>query len=228
MLRAPSADTLVALPLVGAVIGAIAGALAYGASFVAPHPLVVAIAFLAPLLLCGAIHYDGFLDSCDALFASVSVQRRLEIFKDPQHGTFAVVGMAIVSVAACGALAEIPVERLWIVLGFCGALARLGAVYNALFVPYARGGARGTAFTERPSIVALTLEALVLALIGLKIAAGWGFLAVPLALALGLFGGHRLKRRLGGGLVGDVYGYLIVCTEVVLLCAFAVAFKAIG
>lgn len=224
-LAAPTADTLVVLPLVGAFIGVLAGGLAYGVSFVAPAPLVVAVAFLAPILLCGAIHYDGFLDSCDALFATVAVSRRLDIFKDPRHGTFALVGMAIATVTSCAALASIPVDRLWIVLGLCGALARWAAVTNALFVPYARGGALGTAFTERPSIPALMIEGAILALAGTRFASGWGFVALPLALLIALGGGHRLKRRLGGGLVGDVYGYLIVCTEITLLCAFAVVFR---
>ena len=219
---APGAQTLVALPLVGACTGALGGAAAFASSFVAPHAIVVAVAFAAPIILTGAIHLDGFLDSCDALFATVPVQRRLEIFRDPHHGSFALAGLAVAVACWLGALSAVPAPALPAVLAFCGALSRWAVVPNALFVPYARGGAVTAVFSERPSIAVLTFAGMVLALWGWTLAGGWGLGAVPVALGGALLAGHRLKRRLGGGLVGDVYGYLIVCCEVAALAGFAI------
>ena len=75
---APQADALAWLPLVGAVTGALAGTAGWLVSLVAPHPLAAAAAFAAVLVLTGAIHLDGFLDCCDALFAPVPLAQRLE------------------------------------------------------------------------------------------------------------------------------------------------------
>ena len=58
---APQTDALSYLPLIGTLIGGVAGGAAFGLSFIVPHSLVVAAAFTLPILLTGAIHFDGFL-----------------------------------------------------------------------------------------------------------------------------------------------------------------------
>jgi adenosylcobinamide-GDP ribazoletransferase len=219
-LAPPDAATLVLLPVVGAVLGGIAGAAAWGASFVAPPPFVPALAFALVIFLSGAIHVDGFLDCCDAAFASAPPEHRLEILKDPRHGTFAVAGMAVLAVLWLAALASLPAARLPALLAFAGASARWAVVLNALFVPYARGGAVTRAFESRPSAWVLALEGLLLAACAFALAPWlWALLALAAALALGL--GAWLKRAFGGGLVGDAYGFAIVCVEVALLAGIA-------
>jgi adenosylcobinamide-GDP ribazoletransferase len=219
-LAPPDAASLAALPLVGAVLGGLAGLAAWGVSFVAPAALVPALAFALTIVLSGAIHIDGFLDCCDAAFASVPPERRLEILKDPRHGTFAVAGMAALTVLWLSALAALPAARLPALLAFSGAAARWAVVLNALFVPYARGGAVTRAFESRPSAWLLALEGLALAACAVALAPWlWALLALAAALALGL--GSWLKRVFGGGLVGDAYGFSIVCVEVALLAGIA-------
>jgi len=173
-----------------------------------------------PILLSGAIHLDGFLDSCDALFATVPVNRRLEIFKDPHHGTFALAGLAILTVWMAAALSAIDAAHLAAVLAFSGATARLAGVSNALFVPYARLDATPV-LSQRPPFVPLAIEAIVLLLAGWLTAGLIGIALVPGAIVTSIGAGALLKRRLGGGLVGDVYGFLIVSLEAALLTVVA-------
>jgi cobalamin synthase len=54
----------------------------------------------------------------------VSPERRLEIMRDPRHGTYAIVGMAIVSVLWLYALVQIPAPLMPAVLAITGFLAR--------------------------------------------------------------------------------------------------------
>jgi adenosylcobinamide-GDP ribazoletransferase len=217
--EAPRAAAIAALPLVGVVLGGIAGTLGWLASMVLPAPLAVVVGFAASVVLSGAIHLDGFLDTCDALFASVSPERRFAILKDPRHGSYALAGLAIVVPVWVAALASIaPAAWPW-TLAFCAGTARAAAVLNAFFVPYARGGESARAFDERPGIVVLALGILASA------ACCWlhprlALLVLPAA-ALGLLLGAWCARQLDGMLAGDCYGAIIVVTEAALLAACA-------
>jgi adenosylcobinamide-GDP ribazoletransferase len=217
--QAPRADALAALPLIGVALGGIAGGLGWLATFVLPAPLAIVVPFGASLVLSGAIHLDGFLDACDALFASVPPARRFEILKDPRHGTFALAGLAIVVPAWLAALASIPPASWPWSLAFCAGAARAAAVLNALRVPYAQGGASAHAFEERPGIVLLALGVVASA------ACCWthpllALLLLPAAGVALLLGGW-CARRLDGVLVGDCYGAIVVVVEVALLAAIA-------
>ncbi|MBV8074744.1 MAG: adenosylcobinamide-GDP ribazoletransferase [Candidatus Eremiobacteraeota bacterium] len=211
----PLPQTIVYLPLVGIALGGLAGGAAYGTALVAPAPLAVAVAFGLSIVLTGALHVDGFLDACDALFAPVSPQRRLEILKDPHHGTFAVAYFAVVCVVWVAALAALPPARLVPAVAFAAGAARWNAVINLLIFPYGSSG-------RRPPALVLGLEAL--AILGLSaLVAPWVWLAVPVGAALAAAGAAWAARRLGGVVTGDVYGALIVAEEVVILALCAVA-----
>ena len=226
MAEAPRASALAALPIVGIVLGGLAGALGWLASLALPGALAVVVAFAASIILTGAIHLDGLLDACDALFASVAPARRFEILKDPRHGSYALAGLAIVVPAWLAAVAAIPPPAWPWALAFCAGTARAAAVLNAWIVPYAPGGASTAAFAERPNIAWLAAGTIA------ALACAWphpwlALLALPafgLALALGAW----CARRLGGTLAGDCYGAIIIVVEVALLIGVAAGFARPG
>jgi adenosylcobinamide-GDP ribazoletransferase len=132
----PDGYALAWLPLVGAVIGALSGGAGLLTGRVAPEPWPAIVAFAGMLVVSGAIHVDGFLDCCDAYLASVPAERRREILKDPRHGTYAVVGMALLTVVWLAALLQIAPAHLFIALIVTGALSRCAAIMLVI----ARGG----------------------------------------------------------------------------------------
>jgi adenosylcobinamide-GDP ribazoletransferase len=220
---APDAAALAWLPFVGALTGAIAGAAAYGVALRAPHALAVATAFGLSIVLTGAIHLDGFLDGCDAFFASTTPERRLEILKDPRHGTFALAGFGVLAVLWLAALWSLPAAFLPLALAFAAAAARWSAIVHALWIPYGRSGAPPRAFEARlPAVGMLLGLALVVALAFALDTAGLRSLAV--AFALGGICVLWIRGRLGGGLVGDAYGFTIVVAETGALVAIAIGF----
>lgn len=216
----PSAASLAYLPLVGIVTGIAAGAAGYVASLFAPHPIAVALAFAAALWLTGAIHVDGFLDASDALFASVSPERRLSIMKDPRHGTYAVVAFVALSAVWLAAIWSLPAAFYPGAFAFAAGLGRWAMTLNAFFFGYAREGGFRETVGSKPS---------------LSSAAGWGavfavtgfFLSpllvvfVPAAAAAAYGLGRWAQARLGGGLTGDVYGFGITLIEVAALAGVA-------
>jgi adenosylcobinamide-GDP ribazoletransferase len=161
------------------------------------------------IVLTGALHVDGFLDTCDAAFAAVSAQRRREILKDPHHGTFAIAAFAVLCAGWLAALWSIDPQRLPLALAFAAAAARWTTVGVAFVVPYGAG-------TLPPRTVHAAMGILTLAL-------GWSYWghAVLLIAAGGITfaAAFWLKSRFGGRLNGDCYGFLIVCTEVAILAA---------
>jgi adenosylcobinamide-GDP ribazoletransferase len=223
--KAPGPDALAALPYVGALVGALAGAIAWAVSFVGSPALVVAAAFGAAIILTGALHVDGFLDTCDALFASVTPQRRLEILKDPRHGTFAIAGFAVIVIVWIAALSGFTPAQLPSSLAFAGALARWGAVLNALVYRSASEDAPSTALAGKPPVFVVGITGLLLG------AAAWCFgsvfmLLVPVAAALALLVGRGLRASFGG-LTGDLYGFVVVLLETGLLVVLG-ALLAVG
>ena len=211
--EAPAPNVFGYLPVVGVFIGAICGGVAYALALVAPHELAIAVAFGLSIALTGALHVDGFLDACDALFASVAPQRRLEILDDPHHGTFAIAGFAVLCVVWIASLAAIPVARLPVTLAFAAGTARWSAVLNAFLHPYG-------ASAERPPALVLAVTFLGLLVLS-GFVAGWAWVAIPLSAVLSALGAGWASTRLGGRVTGDVYGALILAGEAGILASCA-------
>lgn len=212
----PGAAAIGWLPLVGLAIGAAAGFAALGIFALTTAPLwAIAVAFVASLVFSGAIHVDGFLDCADALLMTAPPRRRLEVLHDPRHGSYAVVAMAILAVVWIVALAQLTPHQMPAALAFAALVSRAAVIPLAQIYPHARSGIRlrgtasyGVAWFAAASIAsALLLHAWTPVLL----IAG----AYLLALVLGAFA----SRRLGGGLTGDVYGAVVVVTEIALLIA---------
>jgi len=206
----PVAAAFSYLPAIGIVVGAISGLAAYGLALLGWTPFAIAAAFALPIVLTGALHVDGFLDSCDALFACVDSEQRLRIMKDPTHGTFAIAYFAVLVAIWIAALTALPVHAFPAVLAFAGGASRWSSALN---VPrYSYAGAEGF------STIALAVNGAILVALSFLVGRfAWIALAV-LALAI-LGAGRWAAQRLGGKLTGDVYGALIVVGDVATLAA---------
>lgn len=199
-------------PLVGLVIGGLL-VLVNG---ITPLPLRGFILLAVWVAFTGALHIDGFADSADGLLASVSVERRLEIMKDPRTGVFAVtaVGLLLIGKFACLSASPSP----YVVLA-APVAARWVMVAAAFGYPYARSGGLGGFFRDglgRAQLIGATVIAVVVVgAVGVAYPAAWLILiAAPLIV---LIGGKWAASRLGGGLTGDVYGALCEVTELIIL-----------
>ncbi len=203
---APDDSAIALLPIVGVVIGALAGYGAYGVALLTHSQLAAAIAaWVLSIALSGAIHVDGFLDCCDGLFAMAPPEKRLEIMRDPHHGTYAIVGMAIISVLWLYALAQIPPPMMPAVLAIAGFLAR---ALTLTLRPSSRV----------PALFYLTLSLAVIASVHGRVLGISP--AVALAAAIMALVAVFARRRLGGVLNGDCYGATIVVSEVALLLSY--------
>lgn len=214
----PDGYALAFLPLIGGAIGGLAGAFGAFTAWRMPGFGGVA-ALLALVVLSGAVHVDGFLDCCDALFASAPPQRRLEILRDPHHGTFAIVGAVLAGLIWLRALDVLTAPSLPLALAFTGIVSRAAALANAWVFPYARRDGFAASFKTRPALWPVALA------IAVACAVGWmagpaTLILIPLAIGAGILLGWFSARRLGGGITGDVYGAVVAVVEIALLLRF--------
>ncbi len=219
-------------PAVGLLLGLLLAGAAWLLGFANLSLSVQAgLLLLAWALLSGGLHLDGVMDSCDALFAPVSVERRLAILKDVHAGAFGVIGLFFVLGLKWVLLASVLGESSgWLALLLAPVWGRWMLVWAAWRFPYARQeeslGRTMTAGLSRREILLATLSALGIQ-IGLGFGNPWLFVGL-LALPLGHLLAGWAAGRLGGGLTGDLYGFLCEVTEVLVLLLLALLGSAIS
>ena len=215
--RTPTSAALRWFPAVGALLGALLGALWWAGSRIWPPLLVAALVVVADLVLTGMLHLDGLADSADGLLPHLGPERRLEVMATPDLGAFGasvLVAGLLLRVGALAALAPAP----WLVVALWCA-SRSGMAVVASRVPYARPGGLATAFLGAPG---RGLPAGLLAAVA--VAALWRPVGGPVAVVLGIAAGAAvvwLAVRRVGGFTGDVLGAAGVVTETVGLVVAA-------
>ncbi len=89
-------------PVVGLLVGGIAGGALLLAAAVLPMPLAAGFAIAAGVLVTGALHEDGLADCCDGLGGGRNREHALEIMRDSRIGTFAGIGLGLLARPALG------------------------------------------------------------------------------------------------------------------------------
>ena len=205
-------------PFVGLVIGVITWLAWQGATLVFPAWVAGVVTLVVWVILSGGLHLDGLADCCDGLLASTSVERRLEILKDPHVGAFGVIGLVLVLMLKAAALGSLtPVSSFGILLA--ATLARW-SILPAGLLRFARPSGMGADFAlgfRRSFVVWGAVLPLAIVLFpGVRgvvaTLAGLGAAALVLWLA---------KSRIGG-VTGDVFGLIVEVVETVVLIVFLV------
>jgi adenosylcobinamide-GDP ribazoletransferase len=168
--------------------------------------------------LTGGLHLDGLADCCDGMLASTTVERRLEIMKDPRLGTFGGIGLLLVLMLKAAVLSSLTPQSALGIL-FAASLARWCILPAGLF-PLARPSGMGADFKAGFHIWFIVAGAIIP--FGLAFVLGTrgiislflGLLAAALALLLA-------KSRING-VTGDVFGMTVEVVEVVSLLAFVI------
>jgi len=205
-------------PLVGLVIGALTWLTWKGTMLFFPPLAAGILTLLAWVALTGGLHLDGLADCCDGLLASASVERRLEIMKDPHLGAFGVIGLISVLLLKGATLATLtPATSFGILLA--ASFARW-CILPAGLLPLARPGGMGADFASGFHRSFVYIGALLP--FGLAVILGTrgvtSLLAGLAAAALVL----RLAKSRIGGVTGDVFGMVVEVVEMVVLLVFSV------
>jgi adenosylcobinamide-GDP ribazoletransferase len=201
-------------PLVGLVIGVLVSLVASSTIF-APD-LTAFLALVTWVMLTGGLHLDGFGDSCDALLATTTPERRLEILKDPRAGTWAVLGLVLLLLGKWLTLRTLaPVFLIAPPI-----VGRCAMVIAAYVFPYARSSGLGAYFRQglgRAQLITATGTTVISVVIVSLYTKGFILFTLIIGVAVALGMGRWAAGRLNGGLTGDVYGAICELTELVCL-----------
>ena len=198
-----------------------------------PSPMVVLWAIMLVVLLVAltrALHLDGFMDTCDALFGGFDRERRLAILHDPHVGAFAVIGVVCLLMAKAGAIAALPhigplppvsldrPDKLPVLLLF-PCLSRWAMLLTMELYPYIRQNGLGTAFFQRGERHArwhLIFGFIFTLVVSVVLAGATGLMLFAAACAVA-WGVGAWATRLLGGVTGDIYGAVNELAEVAVL-----------
>ncbi|WP_102127205.1 adenosylcobinamide-GDP ribazoletransferase [Deinococcus planocerae] len=197
-------------PLAGYAVGGVVALLLW-LPLPLPDGVRAALAVGAWLAVTGMLHFDGLVDSADALFAMKSPERRLEILRDVHVGAFG-LAVGVLALLTLWSLLSAPIPAFAPVVA--AVVARTVLLFPMNLYPAARQESLGARSRE-----GRWGAALLLALPALILPGAWG--AALATLVAALLVARFAASRLGGGLNGDTYGLIVVTAELAALCAFA-------
>ena len=203
-------------PLVGLLLGAILLGLDMLLGLFLPFLLVNVLLLIVLVLLTGALHIDGFIDTCDGFAVKSSMEEKLKAMRDSRVGGFGVVGGCCLLLAKLAALIVLPEGLRASALILMPLLSRWGIVYAVFAFPPARREGMGWAIKQGANWQGMAV-ATVISLAALVILLGWWgvLLGGALCLVLLLFSKYLCSRF--GGLSGDSYGAVDEFAEVAVL-----------
>lgn len=203
-------------PVVGLALGGLLYGLGNGLSLIFPEPVVAVLILAAWLLLTRALHFDGFLDTCDGLFGGFTPERRLEIMRDSRVGAFGVAGGGLLLLAKYAALISLPHLPGLLLAPVLGRWALSIAIFA---YPYAREKGLGRDMKDNVRWLQIII-ATTITLMAAWLVAGWtGLLALALAGVVLWLGVGFILRRIPG-LTGDSFGALCEMVELAVLLFF--------
>jgi adenosylcobinamide-GDP ribazoletransferase len=208
--------SMVYFPFIGLLLGLLLAGLDWALERVLPLSVSSGILLVVLVLVTGATHLDGFIDTCDGMVAGKTPQQRWEIMRDSRVGAFGVVGACCLLLLMYVSLANLPESsRTWalVLMPVLGLWAVVCAIWA---FPYARPEGLGRAFKDQATwwmvgvatVVALAVSVATLRLTGLAVMFGVGLVTLLLCV---------IFKREFAGLTGDTYGAVIVMGELTSL-----------
>jgi adenosylcobinamide-GDP ribazoletransferase len=207
-------------PVIGIIIGAVLFLVNWGLVELFSPAVSAALTLAVWVLLSGALHLDGLIDSCDGL-AGGTPARRLEIMADSRVGAYGIIGVCIVLLLKYAAIVSLPATWKLEALLLVPMLGVWAMVFALFAFPYVRKEGLGRHFKVGANGYRFALVTLLTlaAAIGLARWQGVILMAITGLIALGI--GYFFKVRLGG-LTGDVYGAIKEVSEAIILALFPV------
>ncbi len=215
--------TLCFFPFVGALIGLLSvlcfrvcGYMGFGVF------LRSGVLTALPLVISGGIHFDGFLDTSDALFSHREREEKLAVLKDPHIGAFALMhGILYILLTFC-LFTEIGEGDIWLV-AFGYVISRILSAICVITFPQANkdGMASFTAKSADRRVLAILASELFVTAVMLSGTARGIFCL--LAAVLTFIYCRYIAMRHFGGITGDIAGYFTELCELMMLTAVVIS-----
>jgi adenosylcobinamide-GDP ribazoletransferase len=211
-------------PLVGALIGVVAG-FAFWVSTRLHLPQLVAatVAVATSMLLTGCLHEDGLADTADGFGGGTTRERILEIMRDGRIGAFGACALLVSFALRVAAIADVSDAGLafvaWALIG-AHAAARGSLPLLMCVLPPARPDGLSAQAGAPPPARAFAAALIGFVILWIALGAKGAFIALAFMLA-GIAVVAFVSHRKIGGQTGDVLGTVEQVGECVVLMTMA-------
>ncbi|MFC2013864.1 adenosylcobinamide-GDP ribazoletransferase [Chloroflexota bacterium] len=203
-------------PVIGIIIGLILVGLDWLLGLFLPSSVVNVLLVVSMVMISGAMHLDGLVDTCDGIAGHKTPEERWQAMSDSRAGAFGIIGACCLLLVKYVSLNSVPEPLLMATLVLMPMVSRWAMVYVVFAYPYAKPSGLGKVFKQGVSwqwFVMATFIALVVAIVlaklmGLVIMLGIWIIVMTIA--------AYLKRKFSG-LTGDTYGAVNEAAEVCVL-----------
>ncbi len=206
-------------PVIGLIIGLILVGLNWLFGLVLPSAIATALLIVSLAVISGALHLDGFVDTCDGIAGHKTVEARWKVMRDSRVGGFGIVGVVLLLLVKYVSLSSIPEPLLLTTLVLMPVVSRWAMAYAIFTYPYARPSGLGKAFKQGTSWPRFTMATLIafMVVVILSLLAGLAiiflmFLIWVITVAMAAY----FKSKFSG-LTGDNYGAINEVAEVAVL-----------
>jgi adenosylcobinamide-GDP ribazoletransferase len=217
-------------PVVGSLIGLLAGVVLLCAQLVFPAIVAVLLCMLTTVLVTGALHEDGLADAADGFAGGRTPGQRLEIMKGSTVGVYGVVALwfsLTAKLLLLGLLLEKGTTIALAALIVANGLGRAGTVALLFACPYAREGeSKASLFGNNVSLGEFVLS-LLLPVFLASLLFGRDALACLCGAAAAVWAIGLFSRKMIGGITGDCLGATNQLIELLCYLLLAVRFSPI-
>ena len=218
-------------PVVGIVIGLILAGLNWLLALGLPSAVVNVLLIVALVVISGALHLDGLIDTCDGMGGYRTVEDRWRAMRDSRVGGFGIIGACCLLLVKYISLNSVPEPLLMATLMLMPVVSRWAMVYAIFAYPSARPSGLGKMVKQEASAQSFTIATVItlVVVIGLaRLANMTYFYLAGLAIMFGIWiivmvVATYLKRKFSG-LTGDTYGAINEVAEacvLILVCLLA-------
>lgn len=211
-------------PVIGLIIGLILAGLNGLLSLFLPSAVVNGLLIVSLVVLSGALHLDGFVDTCDGIAGHKTVEDRWRVMHDSRAGAFGIVGVVLLLLVKYVSLNSVPENLLMVTLVLMPVVSRWAMVYTVFAYPYARPAGLGKVFKQGASWQGFTIATVITLAVAIGLARlaniTYFYLAGPaimLAIWVIVVAMAAYLKRKFAGLTGDTYGAINEVAEVCLL-----------
>lgn len=204
------------IPVVGLLIGAMAGLAGWALPIVAPPAVASALLIALLIRISGGLHMDGLADTADGFYGTRRKERILEIMKDSRIGSMGAVAIGLALLLKFAGLTSMSAEHLWRVAVLMPLAGRCLIVVQLAVLPYARSEGLATLFYRRSHRWDALWAILVLIVASYLLLQWHGVIAAGVCL-LGALLFCRLCRSKIGGATGDTFGALCEIGETLMV-----------
>jgi len=203
-------------PVVGLILGLVLFGVDQLLALFLPSILINVLLVIILVILTGALHLDGFIDTCDGLAVKSIASDKLKAMSDSRVGGFGVVGGCCLILAKFAALIALSAGLRASALILMPVWSRWGMVYAISTFPSAKNEGIGWAIKQRASWKGM-IVATIVSLIAAVVLLSWWGAALLATLALILLAVSKYLCSIFGGLTGDTYGAINEFAEVAVL-----------